>query len=173
MEIGENQVYPSQVVDGHVSELGGYSLLQACQALPVQNPRTGHRCLVGGAVVTPASEGLAHNFDWILHTVAPFYADTDWAERLQECYLSIIALARAHDLSSLACPLLGAGARGAPSSEAAAVAAAALSAAQLPKEEDLPQLLFKFGVVDDGVFRVVHEAFDACADGQWLEEREK
>ena len=45
MEIGANQMYSTQVVDGHVSELGGHTMKKALQALPVLDT-SDYRCFV-------------------------------------------------------------------------------------------------------------------------------
>jgi hypothetical protein len=83
MEIGANQMYSTQVVDGHVSELGGHTMKKALQALPVLDTKSGYRCFDGQAVISPATEGLQHNFKHIIHTVPPFYNDKNMDELLQ------------------------------------------------------------------------------------------
>jgi O-acetyl-ADP-ribose deacetylase (regulator of RNase III) len=155
MEIGANQMYAIQVVDGHVTELGGFSLKKALQALPIVDVENGYRCLVGSAVVTKSTEGLQHNFKHIIHTVPPFYSDRNMTTLLQSCYTSALDIAVQGNMESLLCPLLGSGARGIPHAEAAAAAVNALT--------DYPALplpmVFKFGLMDGHLLKVMDDCF--------------
>ena len=131
MEAGEGMLYPSQVVDGVVSTLGGAALRHALAA-------GGSACAVGEAVVTPAVGRLTDSFDVIAHTPPPFWprssdarVRTAWEGALRRCYVASVAAivqfctARRFPLW-IASPLLGAGACGAPPAEAACVAASAV-----------------------------------------------
>ena len=123
MDAGKGLLYREQVVDGHVTEHGGRELAAACRALPAV-PGTDVRCPTGSAVVTRALGSLCHNFEHVVHTVPPFFSDEHWRALLSGCYHACFE--RAFRLSgAVACPLLGAGARGAPVGEAADVAAQA------------------------------------------------
>ena len=115
-------MYATQVVDGHVWALGGYSLKKELDALPIVDIKSGHKCLVGCAVITNATEGLSHNFNSIIHTVPPFYSDKKMFEQLKNCYYSALKIAAKNQFKTLACPLLGSGARGIPPLEAATAA---------------------------------------------------
>jgi O-acetyl-ADP-ribose deacetylase (regulator of RNase III) len=95
--------------------LGGWRLAMECRMLPLINTEKEERCPVGHAVVTgPGGSLLQEHFDWIVHTVPPFFRHhPDPEEHLMQCYR--YALALAFDKGSrVACPLLGAGARGFP-----------------------------------------------------------
>jgi len=139
MEVGAKLVYPIQTVDGMVSMLGGWGLRRACQALPEQAPG-GIRCPVGEAVVTPATGRLGEYFRHIVHTVPPFYDAGDdglpspgWTAALERCWERSLDLAARQPVPSgeepsIAAPLLGAGARGAPPEHAVALAARAVIA---------------------------------------------
>lgn len=129
MEIGGQMLYPISVVDGMVGMLGGKELRRECAKLSVLGPAGSDvRCPIGSAVRTGAPGGLKALFGAIVHTVPPFFARTDaaepapeWRSALRRCWLS--ALEAAEPSASIAAPLLGAGARGAPTEEAARVAA--------------------------------------------------
>jgi O-acetyl-ADP-ribose deacetylase (regulator of RNase III) len=128
MEIGGQMLYPISVVDGMVGMLGGRELRRECASLAVLGPAGSDvRCPIGDAVRTGAPGGLKALFGAIVHTVPPFFARTaaqpapEWRSALRRCWLR--ALDVAEPSASIAAPLLGAGARGAPTEEAASVAA--------------------------------------------------
>jgi len=137
----------SQVVDGAVSESGGRALDLLRAALPTVDAR-GRKCLVGSAAGTGAPGGLAQSYKRLVHAVPPFRSAGDWAPLLARTYDAALHLAangteaaagpRPADVgqggdggfstTTVAAPLLGAGARGAKAGEAAAVAVAAITA---------------------------------------------
>ncbi len=181
LEVGENMLYASQTVDGHVSELGGHSLRKEVEKLPVlQQVRavTGGsvrnvRCLDGQAVITVATEGLAHNFKHVIHTVPPFVKDREWQLTLQQCYHSVLDIALSSDMEAVACPLLGSGCRGIPQIDAVAAAVEALSTyfinGSMHQEygnhatlmaDGADVLVLRFGVIDDGLIPLFQRAFD-------------
>eukprot|EP00928_Gymnodinium_smaydae_P091657 TRINITY_DN75391_c0_g1_i1.p1 TRINITY_DN75391_c0_g1~~TRINITY_DN75391_c0_g1_i1.p1 ORF type:complete len:261 (+),score=47.65 TRINITY_DN75391_c0_g1_i1:70-852(+) len=127
MEAGGRMFYPMQVIDGQVHLQGGPEMQRACLALPEVAP--GVRCPTGSAVATAATGALAARFVGIVHTAPPMYGDAGWAASLASCYRSAckVAWAFARDVDTIAFPLLGSGARGAPVGEAAIVAAEALA----------------------------------------------
>lgn len=128
MEVGEHMFYPIQVVDGLVHATGGREMLQMCQLLPELEP--GVRCRVGSAVSTPATGELRQSFAHVVHTVPPMYAAVNWKVQLARCYEAALSVASCPTVQArtLASPLLGAGARGAPFAEAAKVAVETLAA---------------------------------------------
>eukprot|EP00322_Chrysochromulina_rotalis_P031658 CAMPEP_0115883516 /NCGR_PEP_ID=MMETSP0287-20121206/29606_1 /TAXON_ID=412157 /ORGANISM="Chrysochromulina rotalis, Strain UIO044" /LENGTH=213 /DNA_ID=CAMNT_0003339719 /DNA_START=165 /DNA_END=802 /DNA_ORIENTATION=- len=122
---GEGLVYPPQVVDGLVAEAGGVELAAACHALPELAPG-GIRCRVGTAVTTPAFGELLASYSHVVHAVAPLYDELEselWRKDLTAAFVAAFSHADALNLGTIAVPLLGAGARGAPPEEAAEVAA--------------------------------------------------
>ena len=194
MEAGQGMMYSVQVVDGAVTEFGGHDLVLALKALPVVEdddvardsrfpPR---RCFVGDAVRTVAAGSLKHNFQGLVHTVAPFRSDEAWAHKLASCYKRCLDVATC-DVSksrkkggsggeehgvSIAVPLLGAGARGAAPAEAAVVAAEAISAwrrdagdGDVDGHGDGDGVVMRFGVLDNDIERLLQEAFDKCGWG--------
>ena len=123
---GTTLIYPPQVVDGIVSELGGAALAEARAALPADSDDV--RCQTGHAVVTAAFGELVACYDLVVHACAPFYdrcRREDWLVRTMSCYHAAFDAAAAAGASTLAVPLLGAGARGAPTADAAEAAVAA------------------------------------------------
>ena len=107
LDIGSNQLYSSQVVDGHVTELGGYSLRKQLQDLPIVNNDNGYRLEVGDSILTKATERLKHNFRYIIHTVPPFNRDKDMETKLKKCYSSAVNIAKEKELRNVVTPLLG------------------------------------------------------------------
>ena len=79
------------------------------------------RCPEGTAVITKAYRLPAR---WVIHTVAPvFDGGSDRSkELLASCYRSSLALARAHDIASIAFPCIGTGIFGWPADTAASIA---------------------------------------------------
>lgn len=76
----------------------------------------------------PSSAFLTRKRAFLQTQAAPFWGDAKWPLQLGSCYDAALSLALQHGVGSLAAPLLGAGARGAPPSEAARVAASAVAA---------------------------------------------
>jgi len=125
MEVGLGMLYSQQVVDGRVHLLGGAELKRECQKQPEVQP--GVRCPTGHAVATRALGRLASLFSVIVHTTPPLYGEHDWEVLLHSCYREslLLAMKRPNRVTSIAVPLLGAGARGAPMERASSVAAVA------------------------------------------------
>lgn len=156
MDIGNDQLYSTQVVDGHVSGLGGHSLKKQLDALPVVEIDTGFKCLVGCAVITEATEGLSHNFSHIIHTVPPFSSDKDMFQKLKKCYFSALEIATKNGFKMLNCPLLGSGARDIPNLEAIKAAEEALRIFPHLKQP----FRFKFGLIDDTLVPLMEKQFN-------------
>ena len=119
-------VYPHQAVDGLVTEFGGPELRRALEELPADCD--GVRCAIGSAVMTPSFSELSGMYGALIHAPPPTYRllqHSDWSEQLQRTYHSAFRMAALSGLTTLAVPLLGAGARGAPMAEAIDVAATA------------------------------------------------
>ncbi len=151
MEVGQGMMFPANVVDGLVHQLGGRQLQSACQER-LRDLRI-DRIEEGQALATPAVGNLATSTDfrYIVHTVPPFFDQTD-NSLLAACYRNSLELASTlaqtalntsgrrdvhgqgdsvlldcdHNQVRVACPLLGAGCRGFPLQEAVDVAARSL-----------------------------------------------
>mmetsp|Transcript_12226 Transcript_12226/g.22922 ORF Transcript_12226/g.22922 Transcript_12226/m.22922 type:complete len:297 (+) Transcript_12226:146-1036(+) len=144
MDMKEGMLFPSNVVDGIVHELGGIKLAIHCLMLPKKNhayslhaeddDNTTTRCPVGHAVSTPpGGKRLAVEYNRIIHTVPPFYehyhGKDDPSLVLSNCYRNALRLCdqwsdkNASSSLRIASPLLGAGGRGFPLHEAVTVAA--------------------------------------------------
>jgi O-acetyl-ADP-ribose deacetylase (regulator of RNase III) len=110
-------------VDGAIHRAAGPALLTACHAIAPVAP--GVRCPTGEARITPGFELPAR---WVIHTVGPVWRDGHHGEPalLAACYRNAMALARGHDLRSVAFPAISCGVYGYPPADAAAVAVTAL-----------------------------------------------
>jgi O-acetyl-ADP-ribose deacetylase (regulator of RNase III) len=125
--------FPTSVVDGLVHQLGGWRLAWICKwhSYWAANNYRGRpsACPVGHALRTdPGGADLKQYYQAIVHTAPPFYRhDPDPEDRLGDCYRAALSVAfettstnaaRQHSSQSsitrVACPLLGAGARGFP-----------------------------------------------------------
>jgi O-acetyl-ADP-ribose deacetylase len=102
-------------VDGAIHRAAGRALREACRPLAP--------CPPGEARIT---QGFALPARFVIHTVGPVWrgGDGDEAALLAACYRSSLALARAHDLASIAFPAISTGAFGYPLDDACAIAAA-------------------------------------------------
>ena len=163
----EYATYPSQAIDGLVTEFGGDALRIALEALPVDGE--GSRCPTGGALLTPATSELCELYKSLIHAVPPFRRGSeasDWAEKLQRTYHSSFDVAAHRGLEALAVPLLGAGARGASVSEAMSVAAsAAVSWRAGNATSSGPPPLVRFGVQDSSTAHALVAALEEKMTG--------
>lgn len=184
MDAGADMLYPAQAVDGVVSLLGGAELRAMLQAFPCHG-RTDDagqplRCPVGSSVITEGRCGELE-FDLVAHAVPPFWSDGSWEQALRSCYASSLQglIGRTCSLASspaqelwIASPLLGSGARGAPSAEAAQAAVSELvtwlvEAEPSHGDDALPSMRFRFVVLPgDGqaAFRTVCGAIADAVD---------
>ena len=157
-------VYPHQSIDGLVTEFGGDELRVALEALPQINAH-GHRCPAGGAVVTEAYFELRELYGALVHAVAPMYRlleHAEWKDQLLATYHAAFDASERSGAASVAVPLLGAGARGAPTEAAMQVAAeAAVSWRSAAGGETT--LTARFGVQDSTTAHALVAAVDAAA----------
>jgi O-acetyl-ADP-ribose deacetylase (regulator of RNase III) len=104
----------------------------------------------GAALLSPGFEAPAR---WIIHTVAPKWFDPGSDERkdalLAACYRACLNTARDAGLDRVAFPALGTGVYGWPKPRAAAIAVAAIRAAQ----EDIAVTLCAFTAQDADILR--------------------
>ena len=121
MDAGTGMLYPASVVDGLVHQLGGLQLSVQCKAITALKGG----CPIGTSLVTThGDEKLIEKYEQIVHTSPPFYECNNGPDNLlRSCYQSALSLAFHDNQHKIACPLLGAGARGFPSDVAIDVAA--------------------------------------------------
>lgn len=124
-------------VDGAIHRAAGPRLLEACRALPAEQ---GVRCPTGEARITPGFDLPAR---FVIHAVGPRWRGglQGEPEQLASAYRSSLALAREHDLDSIAFPSISTGAYGYPLDRAAAVALGTVVAAL---RADAAPLLVRF-----------------------------
>jgi O-acetyl-ADP-ribose deacetylase (regulator of RNase III) len=108
-------------VDGAIHRAAGPELLEACKSLG--------GCPTGEARITPGFELPAK---WVIHTVGPVWRDgfSGEPEQLHACYENSLALAREHDVKSIAFPGISTGVYGYPKPKAAEIALRAMLAAE-------------------------------------------
>ena len=173
MDAGQNMLYPAQTVDGLVHQHGGRRLRELlAEAAPVLELRSHDddhvRCRVGDAVLTAAPPTLP--YDVIAHTPPPFWGDAEWEDRLTGSYASALRVATRAAAGAgktsllLATPIMGAGARGAPTREAARVLARALrspASAVAEGGECGVEVVVRVVVPDAESERVLQEELDA------------
>jgi O-acetyl-ADP-ribose deacetylase (regulator of RNase III) len=184
MDAGADMLYPAQAVDGVVTLLGGSELRAQLQAVPCNGLKdeAGQplRCQIGDSVITSGRCGQLP-FDLVAHAVPPFWSDGNWERALCSAYASSLEglVGRSGTAAELwiASPLLGSGARGAPSKQAAEAATSELVAwlvdAEQPPGEVVPTLRFRFVVLPgDGqaALRTVCGAIAAAVEGSLQED---
>ncbi len=111
-------------VDGAIHRAAGPRLLAACRAIPEMRP--GVRCPTGEARIT---EGFDLPARFVIHTVGPVWrgGDSNEPQLLAACHRNSLALAREHDVDSIAFPAISCGVYGYPRDAAAAVALSVLT----------------------------------------------
>ena len=113
-------------VDGAIHRAAGPELLAACRALPEVTP--GVRCPTGEARITP---GFRLKARYVIHTAGPVWHGGRRHERelLARCYRHAVALARDHQVQSIAFPAISCGIYGFPIDAAAQIAVHEIRAA--------------------------------------------
>ena len=175
MEAGSKMFYPVQVVDGHVTALGGSPLRNYLQAL--NEVSDGVRCPVGRAVLSPALGDLHRYYKVIAHAVAPSRSDVNWRSSLEGCYrdaLEQLWFPKRHHSSDgwrhavparvVATPILGAGANLASAGEAAQVAATVLASIEPPPPpgtDGSSQWVVRFGLLEKDTAEELAAALDS------------
>lgn len=113
-------------VDGAIHRKGGPAILEECRALRASRYPNG--LPVGQAVATTAGQLPAR---WVIHTVGPVHSTTeDRAPLLRSCYEQAIQVADELGATSIAFPLISAGAFGWPLDDAVRQALTVLRAVQ-------------------------------------------
>jgi O-acetyl-ADP-ribose deacetylase (regulator of RNase III) len=110
-------------VDGAIHKRGGKAILAECRQLRDTVYPDG--LPAGQAVATTAGKLPAR---WVIHTVGPIYRRGD-AETLRSCYTASLRVAAELGASTVAFPLISAGAFGWPTDDAIRQAATAIAAA--------------------------------------------
>lgn len=105
-------------VDGAIHRAAGPGLLESCRRLG--------GCPTGEARITP---GFRLRARWVIHTVGPIWGGGRHGEDdlLASCYRSSLALARAHDVRTIAFPQISTGVYAFPMARACAIAAVEVS----------------------------------------------
>ena len=117
-------------VDGAIHRAGGKAILEDCIA--IRNRQGG--CKVGEAVITTAGNLPAQ---YVIHTVGPRWNNgkSNELQKLKNCYLNSLQLAREHGVKTLAFPTISTGIYGYPKAEAAKIAVDTIKTADFPEIE--------------------------------------
>jgi O-acetyl-ADP-ribose deacetylase (regulator of RNase III) len=121
-------------VDGAIHRAAGPGLLAECRGIPEVRP--GVRCPTGEARITSGGNLRAR---YVIHTVGPVWRGGREGEPtlLASCYRSVLEVASANDVRSIAFPAISCGVYGYPIDEATRVAVDEvsdfLSASRLPE----------------------------------------
>ena len=160
LDIGSDQLYATQVVDGRVSMFGGESLSRELEKIPFVGSNISTKCPPGHVVKTPATEQLKHNFNYIIHAVAPYPTDDNAHSLLQDCYVKSLHLARKHSFTEVVSPLIGNGQRGFDDKTSVDAAVKALERfSHCNQYENESDIYLCFALIDDGLVDVFEESF--------------
>lgn len=117
-----SSLYGGGGVDGAIHRRGGPAILAACRDLRAS--RYGRGLPTGEAVATTAGDLDAR---WVIHTVGPVWSATeDRSATLRHCYAASMEVAATVGATTVAFPLVSAGAYGWPREDAVRQAVAAL-----------------------------------------------
>jgi len=118
-------------VDGAIHRKGGPAILEECRKL--RDSHYGKGLPTGQAVATTAGELPAR---WVIHTVGPVYQDgVDLSAMLRACYTNSLAVADELGATTVAFPLISAGAYGWPIEDAVRQALTAIRGATTKVQE--------------------------------------
>lgn len=137
---------PGGGVSGAIHQVAGPELAKACEAVAP--------CPTGEARITP---GFRLPAKWVIHTVGPvWHGDTHGEPQLLEkAYRSSLALARQHDLHTVAFPSISTGIFGYPLEKAAPIALKVLLE-EAPHFEALYMVAF-----DEKTYEAYQKAYEA------------
>lgn len=128
-------------VDGAIHRAAGPALLEACREIG--------GCPTGEARITPGFELPAK---WVIHTVGPVWHGGGSGEEglLESAYRSSLALARQHDVDTIAFPGISTGVYGFPKEKAAQIALRSMK----DFEADFSRIIACcFSAEDAGIYR--------------------
>jgi len=131
-------------VDGAIHRAAGRELVAECRTL--------NGCRVGEAKLTRGYQLPARH---VIHTVGPRYGVPRHAELLAACYRSSLALARAHDLATIAFPAISTGVFGYPLRAATEIAVRTLRAELAEHAVPAKVILCMFGAESTQIARDV------------------
>ncbi|MFH6986199.1 O-acetyl-ADP-ribose deacetylase [Flavobacterium collinsii] len=116
-------------VDGAIHRKGGKAVLEEC--IQIRNKQGG--CKVGDAVLTTAGDLPSK---YVIHTVGPVWngGKSLEVELLQNCYLSVLELAIANNIKTIAFPNISTGIYKFPKDEAAEIAINAVNNFELKNQ---------------------------------------
>lgn len=143
-------------VDGAIHRVGGPQILKECQQ--IRKKRYPDGLPTGEAVITTAGDLPAR---YVIHTVGPIYGRDPKhdAELLAASYQNSLALARRHDVSTIAFPSISTGVYGYPKIEAAAVSSRAIKEF-LKTDQRIEEVRLVFFQEGDALVFLRHHKFE-------------
>jgi len=136
-------------VDGAIHDAGGSEILEECKQIK-------GGCPVGEAVITTAGKLPAKK---VIHTVGPQWGrEDDEEEKLANCYINSLKLARKNGLNSISFPNISTGIYSFPKQKAAKIAINAVKKNIKPRQEVF------FVCFDDENFRIYKKELEAQTD---------
>ncbi|GMH81516.1 hypothetical protein TrST_g5581 [Triparma strigata] len=156
-------LYQCESIDGVVTELGGIDRSDIDERAPVVGGDEQYpvRCRVGDSLLFSSSGGLEKVFEkGLVLTVPPFWPGTssaEWRRLLRSSYLNTFSVAKSAGSLAITTPLLGSGARGTPTEQAAEIAAEA-SVAFVKSAGEQSEMSILFAVQDDDVGEALDKA---------------
>lgn len=111
-------------IDGVIHAAAGDDLYALCKALPILEGEGGKaiRCRTGSAVITESADLASSGIGHVIHAVGPRGKQKNREELLESTYRSILEVAEANNVQSLAIPAISTGIFGYPFGEATYIA---------------------------------------------------